>query len=70
MPSSELQNLVWEMEYPQMEYLLVVERAGVVGVSVQRWWLLRGSVVQRWNCGLYRDDFLSTSHGYKELRIS
>jgi len=45
-----------------MEYPLVVERAGGVGVSVQRWW--------QWNCGLYRDDFLSTSRGYKELRIS
>ena len=53
-----------------MEYPLVVERAGGVSVSVQRWWLLRGSVMRRWNCGLYRDDFLSTSRGYKELRIS
>ena len=52
------------MEYPQ-----VVERADGVGVSVQRWWLLRGLVVQRWNYGLYRDDFLLMSRGYKELRI-
>jgi len=52
-----------------MEYPLVVERAGGVGVSVQRW-LLRGPVVQRWNYGLYRNDFLLISHGYKELRIS
>jgi hypothetical protein len=28
------------------------------------------SLVQRRNCGLYRDDFLSTSRVYKELRIS
>jgi len=34
------------MEYP-LEYLLAVERAGGVGVSVQRWCLLRGSAVQR-----------------------
>ena len=52
-----------------LEYPLVAERAGGVGVSVQCWWLLRGSVVQKWNCGLYRDDFLLTSRGYKELRI-
>ena len=49
-----------------MEYPLIVERADGVGVSVRRWWLLRSSMCRG---GLYRNDFLSMSRGYKKLRI-